>query len=397
VSYDLNDVLRDHGTAGVRRIFDTARPYRAVDVKAEALNEATDGIKFRLIPLSEIHPIVTAPWLIKHILPSQGLAVVYGAPSAGKSALLLDAMLHVASGRPWAGRKTLQGGVIYIAAESGIGVQNRVWAMKRQLDIRDETFALIRCKPNLGTADGDAAKLIEDIQAQAPKLAQKPVAIVIDTLARSMGRADENSTRDMNQFVDNAEEIARAFGCLCIVVHHSGKDESKGGRGSNALLGAVETEWEITNGEDGRKARTTKVKDGFDDWEWSFKIEPITIGKDEDGEDVTAATVEVTADAVRKARESKSESKKRSGASPEERALLDILKNAMLDAGGPPKGDANVPNGVKALSREMLRKYAETMGWLNDRSNPRQLLNSALNRLSGKGLIGRTREYVWLA
>ena len=42
-------------------------------------------------------------WLIKGLLPATGLAVTYGPSGSGKSFLALDAALHIAGGRAWAG------------------------------------------------------------------------------------------------------------------------------------------------------------------------------------------------------------------------------------------------------------------------------------------------------
>ena len=71
-----------------------------------------------------------------------------------------------------------------------------------------------------------------------------PVLIVIDTLARNFG-GDENSSADMGAFVRNVDQLRAKWGATTLVVHHSGKDGQRGARGSSALKGAVDSEYEV--------------------------------------------------------------------------------------------------------------------------------------------------------
>ena len=59
--------------------------------------------------------------------------------------------------------------------------------------------------------------------------------LVIDTLARAMAGSDENSASDVSLVVAKCEAITMAAGAAILLVHHSGKDTSKGARGSTAL------------------------------------------------------------------------------------------------------------------------------------------------------------------
>ena len=74
---------------------------------------------------------------------------------------------------------------------------------------------------------------------------EKPKLIVVDTLARSFIGRDENSSIDMGIFINNIDILRQYYGCTVLVVHHSGKDSSRGMRGSSALRGAIDSEFEI--------------------------------------------------------------------------------------------------------------------------------------------------------
>lgn len=63
----------------------------------------------------------------------------------------------------------------------------------------------------------------------------EPVRIVaIDTLSQSMMEGEENSASDIAKFMAGATHVFNATGAAVVIVHHSGKDSSKGMRGSSA-------------------------------------------------------------------------------------------------------------------------------------------------------------------
>jgi RecA-family ATPase len=102
-------------------------------------------------------------------------------------------------------------------------------------------FFMIENVPDLGSSTTDLQQLLSEIDRfRADKRLQAPRAVVLDTLARCMGEGDENTAKDMGRFVTRCGAIERHFGCVVVVVHHMGKDASKGGRGSNALNGAAD-------------------------------------------------------------------------------------------------------------------------------------------------------------
>ncbi len=167
-------------------------------------------------------------------------SVIYGASNVGKTFVVLDIACSIALGVPWAGRDTKKSGVLYVAAEGGGGIRKRFAALRRKFDVVPANF-------NLASGDLTLCDREEDTQAIIDAANAIPGGcglIVIDTLAQTMGR-DENSTADMNLFVRRINQIRAATGAHTLIVHHTGKDENKGGRGSVALKCAVDTELEI--------------------------------------------------------------------------------------------------------------------------------------------------------
>jgi hypothetical protein len=117
-------------------------------------------------------------------------------------------------------------------------------------------------------------------------------AVFIDTLNRALQGGDENSSADMGRAVAAAQAIADRLGCITILVHHSGKDPSKGARGHSSLHGATEVELFVTKKSDGwRDVNAIKVKDGEDGIRWKFRLAVETVGRDAEGDPRTSCVV----------------------------------------------------------------------------------------------------------
>lgn len=357
------------------------------------------GPRFAVEPLADIEPVLNGEWLIKDLLPATGLGVIYGAPGCGKSFLALDVALHVAAGRTWAGKTTKQAGVIYIASEGSSGFRKRVVAACRHHGIPKTTpFGLISTPPNLGTGTRDADDLITSVRDQADALGFTPALIILDTLARSMDGADENSPRDMGVFVSNAERIGQELGALVVAVHHSGKDADKGMRGSSALHGASAIEWEVSSDDAGRSARVAKNKDGEAGMFFMFQMFRVEVGRDDDGDPVTTMITEVGSEV--KHDEAGETSKNKTRRITGQRAeFMKAVRMAVDDVGAIPPACSNIPAGQKCATRQQVERYAEQLGFLSGLSatSRRPTLDRHIRTLAGDGLLGQWGAYLWPA
>ncbi len=109
-----------------------------------------------------------------------------------------------------------------------------------------------------------------------------------------MAGGNENGPEDMTAFISNVDAMRAATGAHCMLVHHSGKDVAAGARGHSSLRAATDTEIEMElSKEDGlRFARATKQRDMETGAEFAFKLDVITLGVDQDGDDVTTCVIE---------------------------------------------------------------------------------------------------------
>ena len=186
-------------------------------------------------------------WLIDNVLPKKAFCALYGPPGSYKSFVALDIAEAVATGRPWMGREVqAAGAVLYIAGEGFGGIGARIKACK--LHNRTEAGAeiyVIRAAINMRSSAEDFDLLVASIKSLMEKTGIQFELVQIDTLARAFGGGNENNSEDMGAFIHNAGRIQRMLGCAMMVLHHSGKDATKGLRGHSSLLGAVDTQLEL--------------------------------------------------------------------------------------------------------------------------------------------------------
>lgn len=265
--------------------------------EAEAWTSVRPPVGFDMEPLAEIALDLTPQWLIEGLMPSHGLHVLYGAPGTGKSFVALHAALHVATGRRWAGREVRRGGVVYVASEGGRNFRKRVVAARKALGIPlDAQFALITRAPHLGAKGDHTDELIGDIRSECRRLGfDSPRLVVLDTLSRSITDLQESSAQDIMVFVEHAQRIADGLGALVMPVHHCGKDESRGMRGSSALHGAVDAEWMVArDAETGvRHLSVEKMKDGPDRLRGGYDLEDVVVGTDLAGHPIATCVAKV--------------------------------------------------------------------------------------------------------
>ena len=205
--------------------------------------------------------------LVGGLLQLDSLAAIYGPPASGKSLLALDIALSIASRRAWQGRDVVDGPVVYVVAEdvAGMGARSRAWRA-RHGELGDIHWLLQR----VPLLEADAVAQLCDVVARVA-----PALIVLDTLARCMIGADENSTREMGLTVDALARLQAVINSCVCVVHHGGKDASRGMRGSNALLAAADTTIECKPTRDGMTAVVEKQKNGPDGERMHFRFDPV--------------------------------------------------------------------------------------------------------------------------
>jgi len=242
-------------------------------------------------------------WLVQSIVPKKAFVALYAPPASYKSFISLDLAEAIATGRDWMGYKIpKKGAVLYICGEGHGGMGARVKACKIQNQSPDgANLYIIRAQLNLRSSPEDFIELLNAINDLIAEIGEPLELIILDTLMRmSGGGFNENSSEDMGAFITQAGKLQELFECALMVIHHSGKDVTKGLRGHSSLLGAVDTELEIQrqdsviNSADqsviGNAILTvSKQKDGADSIQIGIEIISIEIGMSDLGFEITTS------------------------------------------------------------------------------------------------------------
>lgn len=241
----------------------------------------------------DVEPALSSRYLIKGVLDAEAMSVVYGPSNSGKTFFALDLAFHVAAGLPWRGLRTASAGVLYLAAEGGRGVANRIAALREETGAHSIPFALRRAGMDLLKDQADLQTVYDLATNVRERAGDLPLLIVIDTLSRVMAGGDENNASDMTALIRNIDALRQATNAHVMLIHHSGKDTAKGARGHSSLRAATDTEIEVGNEDGNRAAIVTKQRDWTGGETFAFGLKTVTLGRDSDGDEVTSCVVEI--------------------------------------------------------------------------------------------------------
>lgn len=189
---------------------------------------------------------VEEEWILPPLLPARRMVALYSAPKAGKSLLMLEIAVGIASGREVLGVNPEPQRVLYIDFENDPrgDVRTRLDAMEVGPDQLDNLCYL--SFPSMAKFDTPAggADLLRHVEHYDCDV------VVIDTVSRAvMGEENDNDT--WLNFYKRTGLLLKQAGVACIRLDHSGKDQDKGMRGGSAKYGDVDAVWRLTSiGED---------------------------------------------------------------------------------------------------------------------------------------------------
>lgn len=343
----------------------------------------------------DIRPQLTGLWRVKGLLPTTGLALIYGHSGAAKTFFAIDLAWHIALGWSWNGRTVKRGLVVYVAAEGGLGVRNRIAALKLHHKVNDAPLLLVPTSIDLQGAAADRTRLAALIRQAIADCGEQPGAIFVDTLSKTFGSGKEN-TDDMATYVANCQWLSTEFGTLVAPVHHRPKDsENEDPRGHGSLKGGVDTVILIVAGSP-KRYRVTKQRDGELGEAGAFNLTSVYLGDDEDGQRVTSCVcdyVDAPASVAKSGRR----------LSDKQRLTLDALRRTIAEDGrdAPP----GIPHDMLRIG--LVDKVATLAAW-RDRalaataspdSKPDTLakgFNRHVESLQAAGIVQVWEGYAWL-
>lgn len=258
--------------------------------------------------------------IIKKIFAWGETSAWIGPPGSLKSSLLADAAVAVASGSDWFGYKSKGPvSVVYFALERADLVERRIWATASRRGITGPLpIAIVPGIVDM-TKPGSVEKIVATIrEAEVEFLEDEEhegdyVGLAIfDTFAKlvAAGGGDEDKASHQGAVFTSIQRVKDQLGGggpHVALIGHTGKDESRGARGSNAFLGDADLMVTLS-GDAVKTATVTKANDAPEGPIFSFKGEVCEFGADEDGDPITINIVsseEVSAQVASKPSEPK--------------------------------------------------------------------------------------------
>ena len=336
---------------------------------------------FKLLTATDLYNRPPMRWMVRGVLPAKGLVALYGGSGGGKGFLIFDMGCAIAGDdHEWFGRRVYQCPVTYVwlEGEDAAGKRAKAWSLHHNKPVPDALRFITQPFDLLSDDVGELAKAII-AGGGAGGL------VIIDTLNRAAPGADENSSVDMGRIIAAAKELQTLIGGLVLLVHHTGKDATKGLRGHSSLYAALDGAIEVTATDSRRAWSVAKSKDDVTGDAHPFKLEVVELGIDEDGEKITSCVVvpDESGEAIKA---------KRITLGANQKIARCVLGEPLRKS--PHTGKEGAPAGRPCLDyTEAVELVAERMP--TDAKHRKSRAISAIGGLVSKGYMGMKGDWLW--
>jgi hypothetical protein len=182
---------------------------------------------------------LTAPirWLVRDLIPTGRLVLVYAAPKTGKTTYCLHLAVAVAAGRPFCGEPLDAAPVLVLECEMA-EQDTRRWLVSA--GATPETVG-----ERLVTYTGPAPSFAQVLEALERTGAQ---LVIIDSLTKYAGWEDENNAAEVERVLEPLRRLAHERGVTILVIDHDRKSDGENGRnirGSGHKLAVVDVALEV--------------------------------------------------------------------------------------------------------------------------------------------------------
>ncbi|MDE2333976.1 MAG: AAA family ATPase [Rhodospirillales bacterium] len=345
-------------------------------------NETMYG-RLRVLTLAHAMNAPPRRYLLHGLIAPGEMSVWFGAPKCGKSFLALRLAYGLATGRGMWEREARASRVLYVAAEGEGGINARLIALRDALGDAGDAFHYIAQPVTIGPPGFDLDHII-----QAAKDLRVDV-IVLDTLARTFGIGDENSTKDMGAFIAACDRIRHETQAHVAVIHH-GTKAGEHMRGSGALLGAADLAVRVAKNASGigNTAMVEAAKDDADGATLAFRLRVVEVrtGTEEAARETCIAEEAEAGDARGGSRLSQAQ-----------RRALDLLHEAMHEASELVPPGVSAPPGTRGVREDTWRErvYAGTVSSGTTQDTRRKAFKRAAEALLAARCIGLHHGWVW--
>lgn len=315
-------------------------------------------------------PSMKSNHVIRNLCQKSEVGIMVAPSNVGKTALAVALGTHVVQGKPVLSMPTYKGVVVHICGEGGNAVKDRISvSLDGAKDASD--YLVIKKRIDLGDA-GEIMEFIRDLRAYLEEIGDRLSLVIIDTFIHSIGDLNENSSVDMSMAIAGAQEIAEAFNAHVLLVHHTGREEERGGRGSSAIRSNVDTELTIKADPESNEAvlTTTKQRNLENGLRFSYALRKKLLGYDDEGYERSTVVAELLDGSERKG------GKPREQLNTKQVAVLSSMKAALAC-------------GMNQIPTTALMPLVAHQDWSSKADGAAQLagFRAVLNALEKRGLV----------
>jgi hypothetical protein len=339
--------------------------------------------RFKMLTGADLYNLPPMRWMVRGVFPMEGLAALYGASGSGKSFLTLDLGCAIAGGEyEWFGRRVIQAPVTYVCleGESGMGKRVKAWSLNHDKPVPDSLHFITQPFDLLSSDVEELAKSISSCGGTNG-------LVILDTLNRAAAGADENSSVDMGNLIAASKRLQSLTGGLVLLVHHTGKDASKGLRGHSSLYAALDGAIEVIRTDNRSEWNVSKSKDDVTGKAHPFCLEVVSVDIDEEGEEITSC-VAVPNDSLdgemRRVLPPKSGNQQLIW-----KALQEVFKKS------PVTGKAGAPIGRPCITLEDAIEQTR-LSLLCEPKRQTERTIAAIQGLVGRGLLAHKEGWLWI-
>ncbi len=107
-----------------------------------------------------------------------------------------------------------------------------------------------------------------------------PKLVIFDTLSRCTNGMDENISKEVSQLFNLMTTFTKNEDLAVLFVHHTGKDESRKGRGSNVLSANADASIQIKGTTNGCEVVADRIKDADNFAPINLETEVVVFGQE---------------------------------------------------------------------------------------------------------------------
>lgn len=201
------------------------------------MDESVDNLPdFSLLPesIDDLPPL--NPELIEGILRTGHKMMVVAPSKAGKSFLLMELCVAIATGSKWLGRQCRKGKILYINFElDDISGLHRFADICRATKANWQELRKNLLIWNMRGYSEPLTQLVGKLIRRAKKF--NPIAIVLDPIYKVIS-GDENSASEMAEFCNQFDKICSQLNCASINCHHQSKSAANYKNSMNRASGS---------------------------------------------------------------------------------------------------------------------------------------------------------------